>query len=49
MLGGQGEALKKGRDFSEIELTIIEKVLNLYKADWLVSPTSLQYQFMNEA
>ena len=29
MLGGQGEALKKGRDFSEIELTIIEKVLIL--------------------
>ena len=29
MLGGQGETLKKGRDFSEIELTIIEKVLIL--------------------
>ena len=29
MLGGQGEALKKGRDFSEIELTIIEKILIL--------------------
>lgn len=29
MLGGQGETLKKGRDFSEIELTIIEKILIL--------------------
>ena len=38
MLGGQGEALKKGRDFSEIELTIIEKVLilcmQLMKEPW---------------
>ena len=27
MLGGQGEALEKSRDFSEIELTIVEKVI----------------------
>lgn len=30
MLGGQGDTLKKSRDFSEIELTIIEKVLTLF-------------------
>ena len=29
MLGGQGMPLKKGRDFSDIELTIIEKILVL--------------------
>lgn len=29
MLGGQGVPLKKGRDFSEIELTILEKILAL--------------------
>ena len=29
MLGGQGAPLKKGRDFSDIELTIIEKILVL--------------------
>ena len=38
MLGGQGETLKKGRDFSEIELTIIEKILillmQLMKEPW---------------
>jgi len=38
MLGGQGEPLKKGRDFSEIELTIIEKILilcmQLMKEPW---------------
>ncbi|MBR3770774.1 MAG: flagellar motor switch protein FliM [Clostridium sp.] len=38
MLGGQGETLKKARDFSEIELTIIEKILilcmQLMKEPW---------------
>ncbi|MBQ9990650.1 MAG: flagellar motor switch protein FliM [Lachnospiraceae bacterium] len=29
MLGGQGVPLKKGRDFSEIELTIIEKIITI--------------------
>lgn len=30
LLGGKGEALEKERDFSEIELTIIEKMLNIF-------------------
>ncbi len=38
MLGGQGTPLKKGRDFSDIELTIIEKILvlcmQLMKEPW---------------
>ena len=38
MLGGQGSPLKKGRDFSDIELTIIEKILvlcmQLMKEPW---------------
>lgn len=38
MLGGQGVPLKKGRDFSEIELTIIDKVvticMQLMKEPW---------------
>lgn len=38
MLGGQGAPLKKGRDFSDIELTIIEKILvlcmQLMKEPW---------------
>ena len=38
MLGGQGDALKKSREFSEIELTIIEKILilcmQLMKEPW---------------
>lgn len=38
MLGGQGIPLKKGRDFSEIELTIIDKVvticMQLMKEPW---------------
>ena len=29
MLGGQGVPLKKGRDFSEIELTIIDKIVTI--------------------
>ena len=38
MLGGQGVPLKKGRDFSEIELTIIDKIvticMQLMKEPW---------------
>lgn len=38
MLGGRGEALEKSRDFSEIELTIIEKIMvlcmQLMKEPW---------------
>ena len=38
MLGGQGAPLKKGRDFSDIELSIVEKVLvlcmQLMKEPW---------------
>lgn len=29
LLGGKGESLNKDRDFSEIELTIIEKIMNI--------------------
>lgn len=30
LLGGKGETLEKERDFSEIELTIIEKLMNIF-------------------
>lgn len=30
LLGGKGESLEKERDFSEIELTIIEKLMNIF-------------------
>ncbi len=37
LLGGKGEALEKDRDFSEIELTIIEKMMTIF-VDLLVEP-----------
>lgn len=37
LLGGKGEALEKERDFSEIELTIIEKTLNIF-VELLIEP-----------
>jgi len=37
LLGGKGETLEKNRDFSEIELSIIEKMMNIC-VDLLVEP-----------
>ena len=37
LLGGKGEALEKDRDFSEIELTIIEKMMTIF-VELLVEP-----------
>lgn len=37
LLGGKGETLEKERDFSEIELAIIEKILNIF-VDLIVEP-----------
>ena len=37
LLGGKGEALEKERDFSEIELAIIEKILTIF-VDLIVEP-----------
>lgn len=37
LLGGKGESLDKERDFSEIELTIIEKMMTIF-VDLLVEP-----------
>ena len=37
LLGGKGETLEKERDFSEIELTIIEKIMNIF-VEQMVEP-----------
>ena len=37
LLGGKGESLEKERDFSEIELTIIEKLMNIF-VEQMVEP-----------
>jgi len=37
LLGGKGEALEKERDFSEIELAIIEKLMNIF-VEQMVEP-----------